>query len=764
MTDDSYNHLDQSLTDREQAILQLVAQGLSNEQIATELVVSINTVKWHVRRILARLNVQRRTQAVAVAHALGLIDPYNQAYTSRSRLPVPATPLIGREKEMADIAELLAEHHLVSIIGPGGIGKTRLALAIAHDQKQPVYFIGLESVQDANEIVQATASALGIYIGDQQDTRQHLLFALRNRSLLLVLDNCEHLVNNLSPVREWLTTSPGLKILTTSRERLNLQGEVLIRLRGLAHTRPVSDAAQLFLQSAQRIQPDLIPGDDDLHFIFRICGLLEGIPLAIELAAGWIDMLSPAQIHAEIETNITFLESSLQHIPDRHRSMDAVFAYSWNLLSQEEQAALHKLTVFAGSFDRYAAGSVANASLPTLRRLVDKSLVAPTEAARYRLHELLRQYADRHLRADPDEYALTRRAHCHYYGIQMDAIAQQIKTDLSSFNQSIRKAYGDMDNILAGWHYAIGHPLPDEIGPYVFTLCLLLQGWDRIRMAEQTLSQAYEQLERHPASRPQIVRIRVLTYGGWFAAALYQRDIARQRLDLALQLAGDYTTTEKADLALLLSFRGWVAQLDGQTEVAKAFGYRAVTIAEEAGFAFGQWSILSMLGILELVDGNYQVARQIHERVVRISETHAYVQGMIYDYSLLGIACFLTGDVQRAKRLWHDSLQLNAELLVFDPLFSVLLGCALLAEGHGDQQRAAEILALLIHHPQCGGFVRAEALYVLKLFRARIPAELIDPILRQSEQKQLVTPYLESDFTIDHQLVKRIQNLLTDLQ
>ena len=306
-------------------------------------------------------------------------------------LPRPPTPLIGREPELATLNRLLCDPQcrLLTLAGPGGIGKTRLALELASTQRAQfpdgVFFVPLVSLSLPEFIAPAIRSALGLSSSSPLDPKEQLLNHLRQKSLLLVLDNLEHLLEGVGLLAELLEQAPGVKLLVTSRERLNMQGEWLFDLQGLP-VPPLDQvdraeeysAVALFVQSARRAQVGFELSAEERPWVARICQLVEGMPLAIELAAAWVRLLSCREIAQEIERNLDFLSTSARDLPERHRSMRAVFDHSWQMLSAEEQRVLRALSVFRGGFLREAAEQVTGASLSLLSALVTRSLVHRT--------------------------------------------------------------------------------------------------------------------------------------------------------------------------------------------------------------------------------------------------------------------------------------------------------------------------------------------------------------------------------------------------
>ncbi|MDX1497092.1 MAG: BTAD domain-containing putative transcriptional regulator [Salinisphaeraceae bacterium] len=389
-------------------------------------------------------------------------------------LPVPATPFIGREVELAEITQLLAEPHcrLLTIVGMGGMGKTRLALqtAVAHKAIFPdgVAYVSLASLHTPDLLVAAVADALQFTFSAAGDPQAQLTAFLSQKEILLVLDNFEHLLS--SPAAEenggenWLAellqSATRVKFLVTSRQRLALQEEWLYEVGGLAlpdlnnlTTLVENSAIALFQQSARRVSNHFTLTEADQCYVTRICHLVGGAPLGIELAASWTRLLSCAEIAHEIEQGLSFLTITARNVPERHRSIQAIFDHSWRLLSPLEQQVLPQLAIFRGSFTREAAEQVAGADLNTLLALADKSLLQRTAVGRFNLHELVRQYAATRLHEAVDDEQETKNRHAFYYLTLLQSHEQL----LQSQNQkaSVDTLMLDIDNIRAAWKVAV---------------------------------------------------------------------------------------------------------------------------------------------------------------------------------------------------------------------------------------------------------------------------------------------------------------------
>ncbi|UCC89791.1 MAG: hypothetical protein JSV81_10875, partial [Anaerolineales bacterium] len=362
-------------------------------------------------------------------------------------LPVSLTSFLGREQELIDLDRLIGnpECRCISLVGPGGIGKTRLALQTAEQHRADfahgVAFIPLAPVGSVGAAIPAIAGAIHLYFYGPDHPRVQLLNYLCEKQMLLILDNVEHFLvegppqaNIVELMLEILQRAPGIKLLATSREALNLQGEWAFEVRGLAfpeteQTEELDDyaAVALFIQRARRASPGLAFHEADLAGIAHICRLVEGMPLAIELAATWLRILSPVEIAKEIEGSLDFLSASLRDLPERHRSMRVVFDHSWKRLSAKQQQVLSQLSVFRGGFSRQAAEQVAGATLPVLSTLVNRTLVRRAAAGRYQLHVLVRQYSVTHLVSDPQAHAAAQKRHYCYFLALVEAAEQELK-------------------------------------------------------------------------------------------------------------------------------------------------------------------------------------------------------------------------------------------------------------------------------------------------------------------------------------------------
>jgi predicted ATPase/DNA-binding CsgD family transcriptional regulator len=407
--------------------------------------------------------------------------------------------MVGREKEISDLISLLRKPDvgLITLHGFGGTGKTRLAVEVGRVALEMfpdgVWFVALAPLSSPEHIITATAAAMEYSFAGAEDQKSQLIQFLRDKKLLLIFDNLEHLLpEGSTDIEELLQNATEAKLLVTSRQPLNVVWEWVYPLHGLAYEAGVSltedeipAAAQLFLQHLNRAGSRSV--DNDAACATQICQMVNGLPLALLLAASWGRTLGCREIIQEIQNNIGFLQSHQKTFPEKHSSMQAVFDYSWQLLSDQERAVLRKLTVFRGGFDRNAAAEVAGADLAILAALVDHSLIERVSQDRYQIHELLRQYLQGRL-IEAGEQTLTHDLHLTYY----THLAEQAEPELRGKHEQawLKRLRIEIDNIRA----ALDRCLADGSPANVEKGLRLMASLERFWLSHSYLSEGYTYL------------------------------------------------------------------------------------------------------------------------------------------------------------------------------------------------------------------------------------------------------------------------------
>ena len=653
------------------------------------------------------------------------------AVEDRHNLPAQTTPFVGREAELAELARLLADPgvRLLSILGAGGMGKTRLALEAGRAQlgsfEHGVYYVPLAPLESVETIVPTTAEALGFSFYKGVEPRQQLLEYLRRKHMLLVMDNLEHLLACPEPdgrdgaelVSDILRTAPEVKVLVTSRARLNVQGEWLLNLDGMAFPeweteeeaarRLPEDAAdpegwteysaiELFLQNARRTCPDFELEADDLKQISRICRLVDGMPLGILLAAGWLTMLTPAEIadqisgqisgqqSGEIEASLDFLETELRDVPKRQRSMRTLFDHSWKLLTEREQEVFQWLSVFRGGFTRQAAQWVASASLRELRALVDKSLLQREPDGRYGMHELLRQYAadkirraDRLRRADglhqagkarraeelgevlPEEKE-TRDRHCTYYADYLRG--KEAHLTGRGQQQALADIGAEIENVRAAWSWAVDQGKVEEMEHSVESIAEFyrIRAW--FQEGEEIFAKAVQRLvegqEEFSDRESEMVLGKLLARQGWFCGCLGLVEKGSELLQRSLGIFHDLGAQRETAYALYHLGYDVLEQAGG-----RPLYQEGLAIFEEIGDRRGIALTLGGLGWdAVLQQGEYKTAKRLFQESLAIFRELGNQEGMADSLTGLGYTLWTLGDYGEARQLHYEGLGLRLEI------------------------------------------------------------------------------------------------------
>ena len=592
-------------------------------------------------------------------------------------LPAPLIPFIGRETELVEIGVRLQNSacRLLTLIGPGGIGKTRLALEAAADRarnfRHGAWFVSLASLQSVEAIVPTVAEALGFSFSEGGKPQQQLVDYVRHKTMLLILDSFEHLLDGVRVIVDILRTAPGVKILVTSRIRLNVRGEHLLPIAGMdypAEPHPnAQDATQysavrLFLSSARRVRPGFEPTTDDLTHIVRICRLVQGMPLGILLAAAWAEMLTPGEIVAGIDRSINFLETDWRDVPERQQSIHAVFDHSWHLLTQRDQQVFQGLSVFRGGFTDRAAQQVVGASLRDLMALVNKSLLHRMPAGRYEVHELLRQYAAEKLGRPRGNGEGVHSRHCAYYA----AALRQWELDLKGPRQQVALAEieADSENARTAWNWVVARGQVERIEQAMDGLCRFYQWRGRYQEGESACRLVADRLRATAPEDERRVLAKILTWQSLFNQRLGHSELAGQLLRQSLGLLTDARLDNqdtRAERAFVLRQMGEMAY-GSDREDARKLHRRSLALYQALGDRWGTANALGHLGEIARSVGDHGEAKRLLRESLAIRQALGDRNGIADSLMDLGQTVMDLGQLEEAEGLLREGLAIRQEI------------------------------------------------------------------------------------------------------
>ncbi len=620
--------------------------------------------------------------------------PRQRTPVSPAKLPVPTTAFIGRQRELREIGErfMQVDVRLLTILGPGGAGKTRLALEVAGQagaqMPDGAVFAALASIEDTKLVPSALLEVLGVQGGN--DPLETLLATLKSQCSLLVLDNLEHLPNIAPLVARLLIECAGLRILCTSREALGLRAEHRIELEGLPAPDTLfpletQDAAALFLRSARRVDArfrfDQDSGQPDLVNFTRIYNAVSGMPLGLELAASWVRVMSLPEIAHELEQSLDLLEVDAPDVPARHRSFAAAFRSSWTLLGVSEQQALARMSVFRGGFTREMALSVAGSSLPTLLRLINKSLVSRRET-RFFLHEMIRQYAERELA--PAEYHQSLEA-LGQVGLQL---SREWRSEENGREQYIwsRILDRELDNVRTALSWALQYDA--KLGAE--TVANLEHFWYTKGYQREGQMWAEKFIVMPAATQRDELHLRML----WLLIVCYKElnvyDEARRLLAVYVPIA-----EENGDASRLASsnrLNGVMYRDQGHYTQGRELIERAKAAHESLGNRNQVAICLNEIGAAFAYEGNLEAARQAFQSSLEIKRDLGDKQGISYSLNGLGVIAEMQGDDELMAVYQHEALRLKREIGDMAAMTSSLQALSKFALKRGQLELASKYL------------------------------------------------------------------------
>jgi len=593
--------------------------------------------------------------------------------------------LIGREADVAEITEILGRPgcRLVTLVGPGGAGKTCLARQAAAEQAVPfggeVYFVSLYPLDSAEYLAPVIAETIGFPLSSREDPQTQLLRHLRKKEILIVLDNFEQLLSAeaVGILTAILEGAPGVVLLVTSRERLNLQAEWVFDVRGLPFPDPKDlseiqnySAVRLFVQRAARHKRQFRVTMENAQAIARICSVVEGNPLAIELAAAAVRTQSCEAISAEIESNLHALSSTMQDIPERHRSFWAVFEHSWQLLSPLEKEALQRLSVFRNGFSEEAAHSVACVNPPELWALMEKSLLPRDAAGRYSIHELILYFAEKKLE-NAGQAEQTRSLHTAYFL----KLAEECEPLLQNDGQQVclERLEREHDNLRAALEWSIGqheNEITARIGGAIWRFWWM---HGHLHEGRQWLAKAMEACQTGSGVLSPTVWAKALSGAGGLAFQQGDYKVAAALLEECLSVLQEFgDTRETADV---LNTLGLVALESGNVEQARRLLEQGLLILRQLGADEpGIIKVLNNLGNLAFDRGDYAAAGALFTESLVLARERGDTSGTATSLTNLGWNALLLNDSHQACRLSREALVI-AHQLGNRPIISFNLEC-----------------------------------------------------------------------------------------
>ncbi len=701
------------LNERESQILSLISEGQSNREIARELSLSLNTIKWYNKQIYSKLGVSSRTQAVAAAREYGLLDtqpslPIGEQALPKHNLPQIPTTFIGRQHEMAEVRRLLQTSRLVVLTGAGGSGKTRLALQVAAEIvgnfPDGVWLVELAQLSDPELVPNAIADTLGVSQRGETSLVVKIKNLLRPKRLLLVLDNFEHLLDASSLVGELIASAPHVTILATSREKLHVYGEQEFPVQPLALPnlgRAISneqvmrcESASLFVDRARAVKPGFKLLSGDAAALARMCVHLDGLPLALELAASRVKMFSLSTLEERLSDRLSLLTGGASNLPERQRTLRDTIEWSFDLLESGERLLFFRLSVFRGggtleAVERICGQDLPHDLLPLLSSLVDKSLVRAREGVdgemRFGMLETIREYALEQLNSE-GESASCNLLHAEYYASMAEIAAGKLR----GHNQGywFARVQSEYDNLRAALTWSLNSA---EIEPGMRITAALRDYWYYSGFHSEYKYWTDLALERMPGTPPAL-QAGVLVSAGLLGVmkkdSQREKDFFHQAVRLYSQL-GDEGNAAWSKMFL----SGLLSNEPANHQKAVSLCQESLETFRRIGDLTGQAQALNILGEYSRVRLELGASKQYYEECLElvVKTGERLREGMLYGN--LGFIAYRQGDYLKALQLMQDFSQIMEELGNDYLLVTAIASMSGPLAALGQPERAARLLA-----------------------------------------------------------------------